>query len=251
MIQGKTRAVEQGIELSNTLNLVKNQLTTLFGTNLVSAVVYGSAMTEDYCELSDIDILVILRDAPINSLLLLRDLKNEFLLNGTNIDFNLQILSELPGSRGKAYWHNNRAYYFQKEINLFGKILIGENQYPFENIEDKDLRLECLRVVNSLVYQTRKAIINRELSPIERVVIIKHCIYAVLYALAFRGTFPASKKEALQIFRMNFSHLIDPEIFLNIKTGHPLTIRDDEIEKAYSFLQSLDCELYSQYEGFQ
>jgi predicted nucleotidyltransferase len=147
-------------EGENVLLPIKNDLKILLKGNIVSAVVYGSSLSDDYCFLSDIDILMILKNADHGSLKILRKIKEKYKLIGFDIDFNVHSYDEIPDKRKGTFWHNNRSLYMQIELYIYGRQLIGKNLFNNKNINLDDLRLEVVRVISSLTYQARKMLIN-------------------------------------------------------------------------------------------
>jgi hypothetical protein len=153
----------------------------------------------------------------------------------------------MPGRRNKAFWHNNRAAYMQREISLYGKLLHGEDQFTSHlSIDQKELTLECVRVLNSLVYQTRKALINRELTAKEKYTILKFCIYGAMYALAAKGIFPQSSEQIFEQFRNEYGSVGDPEVFSKLKTTGG-NVDESYIIEAYGFLKRLDEAVHNVY----
>ncbi len=78
-----TSIKDRRIILSN----LKSVLIENLGENIISVAVYGSSLNEDFCMMSDFDILVVLKEAGMNSLKLLRKIKEKFGLDGIEIDF--------------------------------------------------------------------------------------------------------------------------------------------------------------------
>ncbi len=228
---------------------VKKDLIAKLGKkNIVCAYVYGSTLCEDFCELSDYDFLLFLKKAQIKHLTILKNIKVAYLLRGVTVDFNVQLVEEAPSARGSAFWHNNRAIFIQREIPHFGKLVIGRNIFvPAHNYSKKEQRLEIVRVINSLLYQARKLIVNRELNQEEMVRMMKFCIYAVLYSLAFMGVYPYNKKEAMIKFCNYYETKTKPTIFLELKSGQLENIKKCHVDRAYEFLSELDKIIYKKY----
>jgi len=224
----------------NVLNEIIFEMRNVLGDNLISAITYGSTLCEDFADTSDFDVLVVLKEVTMSDLLLLKNLKLSFKKRGLTVDLNIHSLSETPEYRKYAFWHNNRSLYMRMELQLYGKILLGENLFPFFDIKKEDLKLEAVRVINSLLYQARKLLINRELIAEERVRMMKFCIYAVLYALAAYEIYPKTKVEAMKTFKEMFPELPDPQGFLDSKVHNASDISDTEIQHAYEFLVRID-----------
>ena len=121
---------------------------------------------------------------------------------------------------------------------------------PDEITDCQEMKLESIRVLNSLVYQARKLLINRQLIDEERVQMMKFCIYASIYALAAEKQFPKNKIEAMEKFKAKFKELQDPLYFLHLKVNKTSKISDEDVFKAYDFLQGLDKLIYSRYKFF-
>lgn len=230
------------------LDKVKQRLIDEFGKNILSAVVYGSTLGDDYCKASDFDFLLIFQKVDFNTFKRLREIKREFAEQDIVVDFNSHTLAELPQTRKGAFWHNNRGVYIQKELALYGRVLFGEVYFKDLTLKESDILLETVRVVSSLNYQARKIISNKELNMENRVIMMKWCIYGTMYVLAARGCFPSGRREALQIFNEQFAPEINPEVFLDIKINRPDKITMDDMKKAYDFLVYLDNVAYTMYE---
>ena len=224
---------------------IKKELLFSLEKEIICAIAYGSTMCEDFYSESDFDVLLFLRNAELENLFKLREIKLKFADQNINVDFNVHSENDLPKLRKECFWHNNRALYFQKEITLYGLVLIGKNPFTENNNDANEFRKESVRVINSLLYQARKLFINRELTKKEKINLMKWCIYAVLYALSFKGILPKTKKEALQVFGKHYSIEIDPMLFLEAKVNNNVT--DDLVQKAYKFLSKLDIIVFEEY----
>jgi len=226
---------------------IKKDLVIMMGNSIVSAVVYGSSLSDDYCFLSDIDILVVLDVADSASLEILREIKRKYEKDGFDLDFNVHTVDELPDKRKKTFWHNNRALYMQIELCLYGKQLVGPNLFSGKDVNVDDLRLEVVRVVSSLTYQARKMLINSNLSTRKRITMMKWCIYGVMYYLAFWEMYPKTRKEAMQRFHQISAIKTDPNIFLEHKSEHPENIKISDLNIAYDFLSELESLALKEY----
>jgi predicted nucleotidyltransferase len=228
-----------------TLIRIREKLISEFENRIYCAIAYGSTLCEDFCCNSDFDILIFFKEETMENLKKLRKIKEDFLLEKITIDFNVHSKEEIPQVRKDCFWHNNRSLYFQKELTLYGLVLIGESPFLHNNFNERELKKESLRVVNSLLYGTRKYLINKNLDKKERITLMKWCIYSVLYALSFQGIITKTKTEALELFHEYYSSSVDPRIFLKAKKEE--TISDEMLEKAYVFLKELDSKLFSKY----
>jgi predicted nucleotidyltransferase len=232
-----------------TLDLIKDEILKELDSEILSATVYGSTLSEDFGYASDFDILLIFDDQDLAPAILETVLKvrRKFKEDDINIDFNIHKRNELPQNRCEVFWHNNRAIYMQKEIALYGFQLIGEDMISNSQIQGDEIRNEAVRVIHSLHYQTRKLIMKGDINNEQKLSIIKYCLYAVMYALAFENIFPASRMIAYQSFTKDFNFSKDPMNFLNIKLNNPFEITDSNILEAYSFLANLDDEIFNRY----
>lgn len=226
---------------------IKNLLIVTFGDNISSAIVYGSTLNEDFCEYSDYDILVVVKNPDIVFLKKLKEIKNNFLKDDIVIDFNVHNIDDIPKKRKKLFWHNNRSLYVQKEFDLYGSLLIGKNPFSVNKIDNFQMLKEAIKVINSLNYQARKLIVNRDLNNEGKILMMKWCIYAALYALASKGVYPKNKNEALSIFNKYFNSPIKPKKFLYLKINGADKIQLNHIVEAYKFLSYLDKELFREY----
>ena len=233
--------------LTEQIETVADDIKKAMGDNLAALYNYGSALTEYYCDFSDLDFLVILKEATPEDLAALRRIVIQHATEGTSIDINVQTEDEMPSKRNKAFWHNNRAAYMQREISLYGKLLHGDDQFAGHlDLDQKELTLECVRVLNSLVYQTRKALINRELTTKEKYTILKFCIYGAMYALAAKDIFPQTSDQIFEQFKSEYEGVGDPEVFSKLKTTGG-DVDESYIIEAYRFLKRLDEAVHNVY----
>jgi len=226
---------------------IARELKDRLGENIISAIAYGSALCEDFVSVSDYDILIVLNDTSVEYLNIIRDIKIFFGEGGVSVDLNVHSTAEMPQYRANAFWHNNRSHFMRLELDIYGKILIGENLFRADKISISELQLEGVHVINSLVYQARKVLINRALDIEERNRMMKFCIYAVLYALAMHSRFPKTKTEAMKIFCDIYPNLQDPSLFLRTKITARGDISDEIVYNAYAFLLKLDQSVFEFY----
>ena len=222
------------------LTQIKNRLQSDYGDQVLSAIVYGSTLGDDYCVLSDFDILVIFKWADYKTFQKLRKIKLDFAKQGVPIDFNSHVFSDLPKNRKDVFWHNNRGVYVQKELALYGKILFGEKYFQDIDLDHQKMLEEAVKVISSLNYQVRKMLTNKKLTTGNRIIILKWCIYGTVYVLAALNIFPKSRGEALAIFNEKFHPKINPEIFLQLKTTQTTKISQKHLQLAYDYLVYLD-----------
>jgi len=230
-----------------TLIKIREKLIEELKNEICCAIAYGSTFCEDFCTNSDFDILLFLKDDSISKLFKLRKIKENFQAEGVKIDFNVHSKTETPELRKECFWHNNRSLYFQKEVTLYGLVLIGESPFLHNDFNVEELKKESIKVVSSLLYQARKLLINRDINQGERITFMKWCIYAVLYALSSKGIVTKTKTEALELFPEYYSLDINPIIFLKAKKEN--NISDDLLEVAYKFLLQLDNKLFEDYKN--
>lgn len=220
---------------------IRKALLDTFGKNIHAAIVYGSTLNADFCKTSDYDILLIFKIMSMDTLKKIHDIKDEFANRGICIDFNSHLISDLPSERGELYWHNNRNVFIQQELALTGYSIIGSNPFAGYKADIRKMQVEAVRMLNSFAYQARKMIINKDLNNAEnRLFLIKWCIYGSLYLLAGKGLFYTSRKEGLSNFIKEFKSDIDPVSFLQMKVDRPEMISDEDIEKAYNYINYLD-----------
>lgn len=234
------------------LDLIKKKLVSTYGAQLLSAIVYGSTLGNDYCKYSDYDILLIFKDIDFEDLGRLRKIKGDLKKAGIVVDFNMHIYSELPKNRREAFWHNNRGVYVQKELALYGKVLFGEKYFQDLILNHEEMLLEAVRVISSLNYQIRKMLVNKSLNTENRVIAMKWCIYSVMYFLAVNNCYPNGRAEALEIFDKKYSPPISSRIFLDLKLRSPDKITDKDLNLAFDFLAYMEefiCQLYQKEKG--
>ena len=229
------------------LTKIKGRLRLDFGNQVLSAIVYGSTLGDDYCVLSDFDILVIFEWADYKTFQKLRKIKLDFAKHGIPIDFNSHIFSDLPMNRKDVFWHNNRGIYVQKELALYGEILFGKKYFRDINLDHEKMLEEAVKTISSLNYQVRKMLTNKKLTTENRIIIIKWCIYGTIYILAALDIFPKSRGEALTVFNEKFHPKINPEIFLQLKTSQTHKINQEHLRLAYDYLVYLDQLIFKIY----
>lgn len=230
------------------LDSIKQHLLDEFKDQILSAIIYGSTLGDDYCSFSDFDILLIFRQADFGTFQKIRNIKNHFAEQEIEIDFNSHIYSDLPEIRKEVFWHNNRGLYVQKELAIYGEILFGKKYFKDIEFNDIEMLSEAVKVISSLNYQIRKMLSNKELNTSNRIIAIKWCIYGVIYLLASQNCFPKSRRDALIIFNKKFNPPINPKIFLDIKVNRPDKITIEDLEMAYTFLAYLDRLMFDIYE---
>lgn len=228
---------------------IKNRLQLDFGNQVLSAIVYGSTLGDDYCAFSDFDILVIFEWADYKTFQKLRKIKLDFAKQGVPIDFNSHVFSDLPINRKDVFWHNNRGIYVQKELALYGEILFGKKYFQDINLDRKKMLEEAVKTINSLNYQARKMLTNKKLTTKNRIILVKWCIYGTIYTLAALNIFPKSRSEALTVFNEKFHPEINPEIFLQLKTSQANKINQQHLRLAYDYLVYLDQLIFGIYKG--
>jgi predicted nucleotidyltransferase len=230
------------------INLIKESLEKNLYDNISACFVYGSSLREDFNKLSDYDFLLILNKADEKTLTKLRRIRKN-LINKlkVNIDINVQLDDEMPNSRGKLFWHNNRGFIVQIELQKYAKLLIGESPFKDTHINQIDIQIEAIKVIDSFVYQTRKIIISRDLNVLDRISIIKFCIYATYYSLAFKNVFPEERANSFNEFRKYFRTRCNPILFFNLKKNRYKNITNKDLALAYNFLLELDHILFKEF----
>ena len=236
--------IERRERIFNSIGLaLKNE----FKGNILSVAVYGSAARDDFDSKSDFDLLVVFRKASPRDIEKLRKIRLQFLKNKIILDFNIHVSSELPNIRKKAFWHHDRSFFMQKDLQMHNRQIIGKNLFSSISFAKKEIELEALRLINSALYQARGTLANEDVKYEQKIVIIKSCIYAVIYSLAFFDKYPATRKEAFDLFQPLFKTKINPVCFLNIKTKRTKKISASDLNKALEFLAELDKKVYKLY----
>lgn len=236
-------------EKKQNLEIIKRLLVDEFGSKLLSIIIYGSTLNDDYCKFSDYDCLIIFDDVDFAMLRKLRNiklvLKNQYKIS---IDFNSHIKTDLPEIRKKVFWHNNRGIYVQKELAIYGEVIYGKKIFEDIAIDNRAMLEEAVKDISSLNYQARKLLSNKALNTSSKILLMKWCIYGVLYYLATYNCFPDGRREALRTFDQKFSPAIKSEQFLDVKTKHPDFITRKEAELAFDFLKYLDKLIFARYQ---
>ena len=212
----------------------------MFGNDILSICVYGSTLSEDFCDSSDIDmILVFDKELSLSSLGCLEKIKKEYQGMGYSLDLSPHTKKEMIGERKNLFWHNNRGVYIQKEMELYGQIVHGESFFDSTFYSRDDLKNECIKVIHSLKYNARKILLQEPLSFQQKKNIIKFCLYSVGYALAFMDIYPEKRALLFSKFDEIFNLNVKAVDLLQIKMNN-YNIDDNEIiATAYDFL----CEI--------
>ena len=212
-----------------------------FEDTIISAILYGSTVNNDFCKMSDYDILLIFKELGISTLEKIRNIEENFENQGIKIDFNTHLVTDLPENRKHLFWHNNRSLFIQMEFAMTGVVIIGNNPFKDYYFDKEKMLEEAVKMINSFNYQARKILINK-------ILLIKWCIYGALYALAAKGYYYENRRDALRHFTENYRSEINPEEFLDIKMTHADKISLNELSRAYEFLQLLDKLIFAEYE---
>lgn len=218
-----------------------------FGKNILSFMVYGSALSEDFCSRSDFDLLLVFRKINSKDIEKLRKIRLDFLKKKIILDVNVHIFNELPEIRKKEFWHRNRSFFIQKDLELYGRLIMGKNFFQKASFTKKEIKLEAVRMINSYLYQAREILINANIDHEQKSRIMKFCVYAVLVALAFLGKYPKTRKEAFDLFYPLLKTKINPVCFFNKKTKSTDNISISDLNKALEFLSELDEKIYALY----
>ena len=229
------------------LNSIRLALKKEFNGNILNAAVYGSMARDDYDSKSDFDLLVVFRKISSKDIERLRKIRLRFLKNKIILDFNIHIFSELPQIRKKGFWHHNRSFFMQKELQMYNRQIIGKNLFDNVSFTKKEIELEALRLINSALYEARGILANENVKYEQKIRIIKSCIYATDYALAFFGKYQAKRKETFDLFHPLFKTKINPVYFFDIKTKRIKNISKSDLNKALDFLSELDEKVYAMY----
>lgn len=78
---------------------IKNILSEKLKDNIISATVYGSTLCDDFCEVSDFDILIVFANSNIENLIILKEIKEDFSIYNISIDFNVHTINDMPDIR--------------------------------------------------------------------------------------------------------------------------------------------------------
>lgn len=218
-----------------------------FKNNILGVAVYGSAARDDFDNNSDFDLFLVFLKFTTKDIEKLRKIRFKFLRNKIILDFNVQTIEELPQTRKKAFWHNNRSFFFQKELQVYNKQIIGENFFKKISFSRKEIKLEAVRMINSYLYRARGILINEDLKYAQKIAVIKYCIYAVCNALMLFDKYPVNRKTAFYLFHRLFKTEINPICFFNIKNKRKKIISKSDLDKALNFLTELDRKVYNIY----
>ncbi len=224
-------------------------LSGLFGPRLVSAIVYGSAVSDDFTKTSDIDCLIFLRDPTVEDLRALKSLRQQYRTRGVRLDINVHASTNTPSARPTAFWHHNRALFCEIDMQTVGKVVAGDDIFGHLVLNTHDLRLEAVRGINALLYETRKLLVNKRVTQTEKTSVIKWCLYAMIYALGAHNIFSASKKRGVLLFEREYPEIMSPKRFLTLKRLGAKGLTRADLCLAHDFLSKLDRTVYAEYVG--
>lgn len=233
--------------IAGILSSIGQVLKKEFKDNILSVAVYGSMARDDFDSESDFDLFLVFRKVTSKDIKKLRKIRLRFLKNKIILDFNVHIYNELPQIRKKEFWHHDRSFFIQKELQTYDRQIIGDNLFTEVFFTKKEIELEALRLISAALYQTRGIMANENIKYAQKFRIIRFCIYSTIYALAFFNKYPATRKEAIDSFYPLFKTKINPVYFFNIKTQRTKNISMPDLYKALEFLSELDQKVYKLY----
>lgn len=221
----------------------------LFGSRVLSAIVYGSAVSDDFTKASDVDCLVFLRNPTVHDLHALKNLRQQYRARSVKLDINVHAATNSPSARPNAFWHHNRSLFCEIDMQTAGKVVAGNNIFTHLLFDINDLRLEAVRGINALLYETRKLIVNKRFTQTEKTTVIKWCLYAVNYALGARKIFVGSKKKSVLLFEREYPEIMSPKLFFTFKRLQARGFTRAHLHLAHDFLSELDRIIYAEYIG--
>lgn len=225
--------------LVKTIQTLKEDLHALFGSELVSVIVYGSAVTDDFIpKKSDINVLVVLSEKGIADLQPVQNRITKWRKQG----FAPPLFLTEPYIRDSLDSFPIEFLNMQAAYAVFQ----GRDVLADLSIDPKDLRLQCERELKGKLLQLRLGFIRTGGKKAYLKSLISESI--VTFVSIFRALLklkgddvPSLKKEAIDracsAFELDIGLFTD---LFRIRTGD-LSLSTDELEAAFkAYIQAID-----------
>jgi len=192
---------------------IKILIKGLSSENVESIILYGSQLSGNLSNNSDIDLLVAIKE--IDEKTIKNLIKNKIELERTlkvPISLNIHTIDELDPllKKRNIFMHKNRSEFMIYKYKYHYLCIYGKN--PFEFFEDptpKQIREESIKLLLSFSYNLKKFILNPELAPHKEKEFIRMPLISLEYIAAFYGYISLDKYDAFKFLIRN--NLIEKE----------------------------------------
>ncbi len=190
-------------------NLLRDTLQRLISSdeflsiNIVGVYVYGSFITNELTEKSDIDCFIIVEDISSELITKIKSLKvavedilgREFFINmSAKDDFSMESFA-----RG-FFTHRERPYYFLFELKYNFKLFYGRNfvsEIKFPEMMESRVKEECIRLIKNLQYINNKLLVNSETNLYSKDAAFKNILFAVkIFQIFYEYRFTSYQESA-------------------------------------------------------
>lgn len=158
---------------------------SFLSANIISVYIYGSFITNELTEKSDIDCYLIVEDIGPDLIVKIKALKaavekkfnREFFINiSKSSDFSIENFAS------GFFTHRERPYYFLFELKYNFKLFYGEDfvaKIKFPEMMEVKVKEECVRLLKNLQYINNKLLINNETDLYSGDAVYKNILFAV------------------------------------------------------------------------
>jgi predicted nucleotidyltransferase len=176
---------------------------SLLSATIVSVYIYGSFITNELTEKSDIDCLVVAREISpelLSKIKLMKaaiemEMKREFFVNiAAKDDFSPENFAQ------GFFTHRERPYYFLFELKYNFQLFYGADfvaQIQFPEMLELRVKEECVRLMKNLQYINNKLLINSETNLYSKDAALKNILFAVkIFQIFYQYRFNSYQESA-------------------------------------------------------
>jgi predicted nucleotidyltransferase len=224
--------------LNKSIQKFQDDVQSLFGSEIVSILVYGSAVTEDYVpRKSDVNVLVVLSESGISDLQPVQKIIRKWRRRGLAAPLFLteSYISASLDSFPIEFLNMQAAY----------SVILGKDVLAGLSIAPKDLRLQCERELKGKLLQLRQGFIqtegNKQLSRSLIAESIGTFVAIFRALLKLKGeNVPSAKREVIEQTCQEFG--LDESLFSTlsaIRTGTVKLSRDELGKKLKEYIDAI------------
>jgi ADP-ribose pyrophosphatase YjhB (NUDIX family)/predicted nucleotidyltransferase len=186
---------------------VKILIRRLSSGNVESIILYGSQLSGNLSNSSDLDLLVTIKELEGKTIKNL--IKNKTELERTlkiPISLNIHTLDELDPllKKRNIFMHKNRSEFMIYKYKYHYLCIYGKNPFRlFDDPTPKQIREESIKLLLSFSYNLKKFILNPELAPHKEKEFIRTPLISLEYIAAFYGYISLDKYDAFKFLIRN------------------------------------------------
>lgn len=179
----------------------------LSSKNVESIILYGSQLSGNLSDSSDIDLLVVIKELEGRTISHL--IENKLALENVlkvPISLNIHTIDELNPllKKKNIFVHKNRSEYLTYKYKYHYLCIYGKNPFRFfGDPTPKQIRGESIRLLLSFSYNLKKFILNPELAPHKEREFIRTPLISLEYIAAFYGYISRDKHDAFKFLIKN------------------------------------------------